>query len=317
MKLKKIIAGVVAAASLSTVAAGALSASALNYTQPTDGYPAFLMFASSEWFWGNWGPNGYRKSEADDKGQTEGGFGRDAKITGDGTYTVSIVAPAVGEAGGDDYVSGKIIEGETGKLPENKNNNYLTDTEELQAAVGAAVFCVDIPNFIDGTEKYDKDTKTHVANTAASIVSQYDESVGAGPYKASAITVSNVKVAVDGDEIAVDQSKIVCGNIENDNYTYRIEIYNDYGPTKDDPPIDTDSIEAYESISVTFDIAGLSNATSDTTSGGVQNTTKSANTNKTASTSTTTSANTGASAGLAVGGIALAGVAVVLAKKRK
>ena len=43
-----------------------------------DGYTAFLMFTDDDYKWGNW------------DAQAEGGVGKDAVITGDGTYTVSI-----------------------------------------------------------------------------------------------------------------------------------------------------------------------------------------------------------------------------------
>ena len=43
-----------------------------------DGYTAFLMFTDDDFKWGNWNT------------QAEGGVGKDAVITGDGTYTVSI-----------------------------------------------------------------------------------------------------------------------------------------------------------------------------------------------------------------------------------
>ena len=43
-----------------------------------DGYKAFLMFTDKDWEWGNWNAN------------DDGGWGKDAVITGDGTYTVSI-----------------------------------------------------------------------------------------------------------------------------------------------------------------------------------------------------------------------------------
>lgn len=66
-------------------------------------------------------------------------------------------------------------------------------------------------------------------------------------------TFYDVKVAVNGEEIAVDQSKLAWGDLEG-NGDVRLEIYNAYGPTKDDPSIDTDDIAGAEEISVTFTI---------------------------------------------------------------
>ena len=48
-----------------------------------DGYTAFLMFTDSNWTWGNWMP-------ASEMSSSDSGWGNDAVITGDGTYTVSI-----------------------------------------------------------------------------------------------------------------------------------------------------------------------------------------------------------------------------------
>lgn len=337
MKLKKIVAGVIAAATLSTVAVGSLSASAETFPDmPTNGYTAFLMFSDqSGWFWANFGPNGYRKGDADENGQySDGGYGQDAVVTGDGTYTVSIVAPPAGTTdGGSEYITGKITNG----YGENIQTVWLTDSNSLQSAAGAQVFCVDICNIVDGTEKYDKDTKTHVTNDDTVKANAYYPNGGAGPYKASQITISDVKVTVDGEDYAVDQSKLVCGNIESNTYNYRIEIYNTYGVNANDPAIDADMLEVYESLSVTFTIGGLDSqsgsSTTDTTasdttsstsgstesssSSGTTSSSSSSGTTASASSSTTSDANTGVSAGLAVGGIAFAGVAIVLTKKRR
>ena len=56
-------------------------------------------------------------------------------------------------------------------------------------------------------------------------------------YDMSKINVKDVKVIVDGAEVAVDNSKVLWGDVEA-NGKLRIEIYNEYGETKDNSPID-------------------------------------------------------------------------------
>ena len=65
------------------------------------------------------------------------------------------------------------------------------------------------------------------------------------------LKITNVKVFVDGTELAVDQTKLQKGDIEGKN-NYRIEIYNDYGNTKSDPAIDRTKLTAESELKVTF-----------------------------------------------------------------
>lgn len=74
------------------------------------------------------------------------------------------------------------------------------------------------------------------------------------PYDMSKCTIKDVKVTVDGAEVAVDNSKILWGDVE-ENGRVRVEIYNEYGKTKDDPGIDK-SISG-TTLSVTFTIEGI------------------------------------------------------------
>ena len=62
-------------------------------------------------------------------------------------------------------------------------------------------------------------------------------------------------VVIDGNEMYVDSTKIIYGDIEEKG-NYRIEIYNEYGDTKSDSGINKDTAVA-ESISVTFTVSGL------------------------------------------------------------
>ena len=80
--------------------------------KPDEENQAFLMFADQTWAWQNWNT------------RVTGGVGRDALITGNGTYTVSI------------------------------NKEDFIDADEKSAADGTAIFCVDIMG-ICNTQKYD------------------------------------------------------------------------------------------------------------------------------------------------------------------
>lgn len=63
-------------------------------------------------------------------------------------------------------------------------------------------------------------------------------------------------IKVDGTETAFDASKIQYGDLES-NGNYRIEIYNDYGSTKKNPPLDPKSLASSKSIEITFTVSGI------------------------------------------------------------
>lgn len=327
MMLKKVIAGVASAAILATTLAS-VSASA-DWT-PTEGkYNAGFCISDGGWEVVSMFPQGYRGTYKD--GRAEGGYCQDAIVTGDGTYTVKLEFPPDGDmAGGDKYITGKITDG----VVENANCNvWNSEGGYGDGFYAVAVFCIDIYGLCDGTEKLDKDMKTYVEMDPAS----YKSPIGLtpGPYKASKITATVDSIKQDGVDVAFNKDKVITGNIEG-NYNYRLEIFNSYGDTKDGRVLADDSIDFMYSLEVQFTISGLdAQKNGDSTTGttgttasnnntSVQQTTQAANTNTsgsstttTTSTSSSTGAETGATAGLALGGIALAGVAVVLAKKRK
>ncbi len=196
-------------------------------------------------------------------------------VTADGTYTVS--------------TGGFMFEDE--------------DTAEMvpATATGATVFCVDI----DGLA-----TATNAGKDAAG----YDDCETAADKmafaEAAGISVTDVIVTTknaDGTttDIAVDQSKILFGDIEG-NGKIRIEVYNAYGDTAANAPIDPTSITFDDTMSVTFTISGVggSDAAVDTdapVAGGDK-----------------ASPDTGVEGVAAVAGLAaVAAGAVVLSKKRK
>lgn len=115
------------------------------------------------------------------------------------------------------------------------------------------------------------------------------------------------KVTVDGKDIAVDASKVIYGDIEEKG-NYRIEIYNQYGDTKADSPVEQATPVA-ESLAITFTVSGLgaaADAPADTTA------------DAPAADSTTTPAATGNTSAAALAGVmAVAAAAAFAVKKSK
>lgn len=323
MKLKKVIAGVAAATTLATTLA---SVSASAQWTPTEGkYNASMCIANGDWSVSSMAPQGYRDTAKTKEGRTPGGYIQDAIVTGDGQYTVKLEFPPLGDTvGGDQYITGKLTDG----VCENQNCNKWNAEQGTGEFFAVTVFCIDIYGLCDGTEKLDKDMKTYIPMDPASHKS--DLGLTPGPYKASKITATVDSITQDGEAVEFNKDKVITGNIEG-NFNYRLEIFNAYGDTKDGRVIADDAINFMNDLEVKFTVKGIdaqkNNAsTTGTTSSNknepVQKTTQAANVNNggsstTTTTSSSTGADTGATAGLALGGIALAGVAVVLAKKRK
>lgn len=120
-------------------------------------------------------------------------------------------------------------------------------------------------------------------------------------------------IEVDGSEVSFDASKIIYGDVEEKG-NYRIEIYNMYGDSKDDPGF-SDATAISESLSITFTVSGLGGAAAeDTTEEAADEATDEAP----ASDDVTTPAATGnASAAAIAAVVAVAGSAAVLSRKRK
>ncbi len=233
-------------------------------------HEAFLMFTDSAWGWGCWNASDFVDGTTD--------------VTTDGTYTVYLdsTLPAA-----------QVEDEETGELVG-------------AAAVGATVFCVDIDglatamNAGKGADGYE-DCQTGADKMAFA--------------KAAGVEISDVTItttSADGTttDVAVDQDKIIYGDIEG-NGKIRIEIYNAYGDTVNDAPIDTTAIAFDESIAVTFTVAGIGGddaAASDTV----------VDTDAAATGTDKASPDTGVEGVAAVAGLAVvAAGAVVLSKKRK
>ncbi len=200
-------------------------------------------------------------------------------VTADGTYTVSVSGMTT-------------LNEETG--------------EDVPAiAEGATVFCVDIEGLA-------------AAKNAGKDAPGYDDcQTGADKMafaKAAGINITDVSIktkSTDGTEkdIAVDQGKYLFGDIEG-NGKIRLEIYNEYGDSKNDPPVNTSDIYFDDVMSVTFTISGVSEAAAP------EATTPDATTP--AATPDKGSPDTGVEGIAVVGGVAvLAAGALFVAKKRK
>ncbi len=61
----------------------------------------------------------------------------------------------------------------------------------------------------------------------------------------------------EGTEVPFDNSKIVTGDLEG-NGNLRLELYNDFGSTKADPPLDATSVVFDNRIEITFTLSGIS-----------------------------------------------------------
>lgn len=68
------------------------------------------------------------------------------------------------------------------------------------------------------------------------------------------LDLTELTILVDGQPIEVDMSKVLYGDLEGYGH-YRIEIYNEYGATKLDPPIDIENLVIDENLTVIFTLA--------------------------------------------------------------
>lgn len=280
MKLRKIMAGIVATSVAGTMAVAASAQ-----------YDSFLMYASGNWYPSVMDASGH--TEDPSSGTITEWTPGTQEITKDGTYTVSI---------SDIKCSG--IDEETGD-----------ETMLKVDASGAMVFNVDIADLA-------KDLGVGVDAEGYDALKTGAEKMEFA--KSKGINVTDVKITQvkDGEtsEIAVDSSKVLFGDIEGKG-KFRIELYNEYGDTKADPPLKTSDIFFNEGLSVTFTISGIDailggNTTPDETEAPA--TEAPATDAPTTGDSSKPNSNTGVEGVAAVAGVAIvAAGAVIVAKKRK
>ena len=149
-----------------------------------------------------------------------------ADVTADGTYTVAI--------------SGFEWEDE--------------ETAEMVPATanGATVFCVDIDGLANALG-CGKDADGYEGLETAADKMAFAQATG--------LSISDVVITAtnsDGTstDIAVDESKLYYGDIEG-NGKIRLEIYNAYGDTSKDAPIDAAGFSFDDTLSVTFTVSGI------------------------------------------------------------
>ena len=221
------------------------------------------------------------------------------EITGDGTYSITSNCLFT------------VVDEETGD-----------EVQEAAAGAGIMVFVVDIAEL--GAELG--------INVAPEGATDEDDS---WKYATGDVKVTDVKVTTGGTDLAIDQANVKVGDIESKG-NLRIEIYNEYGPTKDAPAIDKDAFAfaAEDQFTVTFTISGLGGAAAEDAEEAEEETTEDTATEETTEDTTTeapstgdVSAETDASKGspdtgiedvAVVAGLAIvAGGAVLVSKKRK
>lgn len=191
--------------------------------EPSTGFTAFEMWSDL-----NWNPAANWNSVA------EGGHGKDAEITKDGTYTVSF-GPAYYAEDGETVVYGEAPEG-TEQIKWEGAGVWNVDIEGLADAVGAATAGIDDLTNAD---------KKQIAQDAG-------------------LEISNVTVLVDGEEFyKIPDENLLYGDLEG-NGKIRIEIMNQYGDTyNSESPFYVEDFfnKAGEltgsEVTVTFDIAGV------------------------------------------------------------
>ena len=116
------------------------------------------------------------------------------------------------------------------------------------------------------------------------------------------------KVEIDGAELSFDAAGIIYGDIEEKG-NYRIEIYNQYGDTKNNPPVNQ-ATPISSDVKITFTVSGLGGAAAEEAPAAE------ATTEEVATETTTDAPATGNApiAGIATV-MALAGVAAIASKK--
>lgn len=215
-----------------------------------------------------------------------------ADITGDGTYTVSI--------GGFEWEDEETAE----MVP--------------ATATGATVFCIDIADLATdlgcgkGSDAYEALGSSATAADKMAVA------------QAAGVEFSNVVITAtntDGTttDIPVDESKLIWGDIEG-NGKIRLEIFNAYGDTSKDAPIDAAGFSFDDTLSVTFTISGVGGdaAAADDTAADDATDTGAADDTDATTTTEKGSPDTGVEGIAAVAGVAvLAAGAVLVSKKRK
>jgi len=119
------------------------------------------------------------------------------------------------------------------------------------------------------------------------------------------------KVEVDGSELSFDAAKIKYGDIEEKG-NYRIEIYNQYGDTKNDSPVNQ-ATAVGSSLKITFTVSGLGGEAA----APAEEAPAPAETAPAADSNTQSATTGNASAAVMISVMAAAGIAAAASRKRK
>ncbi|MDO5521589.1 MAG: hypothetical protein Q4G58_13940 [bacterium] len=147
----------------------------------------------------------------------------DAKVTDFGTYTVTINSNDL------------------------EKDNKVSNANAGKKSADGFIFCVDVKGYAKALQ----DQKLNINNCVKGDDGKFH--IDKDATSKLDIEVKDVKVAVDGKSMTVDQSKIIFGDIEEKG-NFRIELRNEYGATKEAPAIDYKKVQG-EKIAVTFTIA--------------------------------------------------------------
>lgn len=193
------------------------------------GYDAFLMFADGSMNWGNWNGQGYYSAPS---------FGVDADITNDGVYSVSITKKSI-----------------TAKDDTGTNPSLLYGSDgSLLPAKGCTMLCVDITGLLDGTLAADG------SELEGFLKSGNDANVNKhvkGKFRGDELNVTVTGIAIDGNYIDFDPSKIRYGNLDEEDNCYRICIADLLSGSAEDAAIDTVNLSFKNSITIEFSISGI------------------------------------------------------------
>lgn len=73
-----------------------------------------------------------------------------------------------------------------------------------------------------------------------------------------AVQITDIKVLADGVDVGYDGTKAKFGWLEETTGNYRIEFYNEYGATKEDPGLDAATFTWADTVELQFTVSGMS-----------------------------------------------------------
>ncbi len=99
------------------------------------------------------------------------------------------------------------------------------------------------------------------AEVNGALVFVVDIQGAAADFAADGLKLTELSVVLDGKELPVDVSKVLSGDLEEKG-NFRIEIYNEYGATKENAPITAADVVFSESLTINFTLAKVESSAS-------------------------------------------------------